>query len=398
LIDTESGTAGHGKTTPLYRDRNLLVIYTVTLMAVLGTSSITPAFPTIVRELRISSREVGLLITVFTFPGIILTPIFGVLADRAGRKRILVPSLVLFSVAGSLCFFARDFTSLLELRFLQGVGAASLGSLNVTLIGDLFEGRSRTAAMGYNSSVLSIGTGSFPAIGGLLASVAWYYPFLLPIAALPVSLIVLFFLNNPEPSAREPIRGYLKRAWSSVLDRRVIVLFIGSVTTFVIIFGAYLTCLPLLLGDSFGAHPTVIGLILSTTSISTAVSASQLGRLHRFVSGRMILVSSYLLYAAALVMIPSVGTLWHMLLPAVLAGVAVGTAVPVILTLLSDYAPLEHRGAFMSINGMVLRLGQTIGPVLLGTLYGTCRAKCAFYPAAALAVLLVILFALLVDE
>lgn len=48
----------------LYKDRNLQVIFGVTLMSVLGVSSITPAFPQIVEELQISRTEVGMLIVV----------------------------------------------------------------------------------------------------------------------------------------------------------------------------------------------------------------------------------------------------------------------------------------------------------------------------------------------
>ena len=110
----------------LYRQRNLRIIFAVTLMAVLGVSSITPAFPNIVRELGVSSSQVGLLITFFTLPGIILAPFLGVLADRIGRKRILVPSLFLFAIAGTACAFIHQFHMLLLLRALQGAGAAAL--------------------------------------------------------------------------------------------------------------------------------------------------------------------------------------------------------------------------------------------------------------------------------
>ena len=67
-------------------------------MAVLGVASITPAFPKIERELNITEQDAGLLITVFTLPGVFLTPVLGVLADRFGRKQILIPSLLLFGV------------------------------------------------------------------------------------------------------------------------------------------------------------------------------------------------------------------------------------------------------------------------------------------------------------
>lgn len=124
----------------VYLDTNLQIIFGVTLIAVLGVSSITPAFPLIVKDLNISTQSVGLLITMFTLPGIFLTPVMGALADRFGRKKILIPSMMLFGVAGGACALAHDFSLLLALRFFQGVGAASLGSLNVTIIGDLYSG------------------------------------------------------------------------------------------------------------------------------------------------------------------------------------------------------------------------------------------------------------------
>jgi ACDE family multidrug resistance protein len=179
---------------PVYKDHNLHVIWFVTLLAALGSSSVAPAFPGIREEFGISVGQVGLLITVFTLPGVLLTPVAGVLSDWYGRRTILVPSLLLFGVAGGACALTRDFELLLALRVLQGVGAAALGAINVTLIGDLFSGRERTAALGYNSTVLSVGTASYPAIGGALATLGWFYPFALPIAAIPIALLVFFSL------------------------------------------------------------------------------------------------------------------------------------------------------------------------------------------------------------
>ncbi|KAF5431716.1 MFS family permease [Candidatus Methanophagaceae archaeon] len=70
---------------PLYHDTNLQIIFAVTLIAVLGVSSISPAFYDI--EQVFSERAVLLLIVVFTIPGVLLTPVLGVLADRLGRKK-----------------------------------------------------------------------------------------------------------------------------------------------------------------------------------------------------------------------------------------------------------------------------------------------------------------------
>ena len=89
-----------GKATAVYKDHNLHIVFAVTLMAVLGTSSVSPAFPEVVQELGVSSGQVGLLITIFTLPGVLLTPVLGALSDRFGRRKVLIPSLVLFGIAG----------------------------------------------------------------------------------------------------------------------------------------------------------------------------------------------------------------------------------------------------------------------------------------------------------
>jgi MFS family permease len=187
-------------------------------MAVLGTSSITLTFPEIRDALGISSGQVGLLITVFTLPGILLKPVAGVLYDRYGRRKVLVPSLFLFSIGGVACALATDFGLLLLLRTLQRVGVAALGAINVTMIGDLYSGQRRTEALGYNSSVLSVGTASYPAIGGALALLGWRYPFALPLVALPITLLVLLSLRNPKLHNEQGLKEYAGNIWESVRD------------------------------------------------------------------------------------------------------------------------------------------------------------------------------------
>jgi len=381
----------------IYRDTNLQIIFAVTLMAVLGVSSITPAFPMITQELKISPQAVGLLITVFTFPGVLLTPFLGILADRLGRKKILVPSLMLFGIAGGACAFARDFNLLLALRLFQGVGASSLGSLNVTIISDLYSGEERITAIGYNASVLSLGAASYPAIGGALAMIGWHYPFFLSIVAIPVGFLVLFSLENREPKNEQHFREYLKNAWQSIKNRRIVGLFVASTLTFIILYGSYLTYLPFLIKHSFGASTLVIGLIMASMSLTTALTSSQLGKLSKVCSKRTILKSAFILYALALVIFPLVPTIWALLLPTTIFGIAQGVNIPSIQTILAGLVPMEHRAAFMSVNGMVLRLGQTLGPLLMGIIFALWGMASVFYAGAGFSIAAFILVVAMIE-
>lgn len=380
---------------PVYLQTNLQIIFGVTLMSVLGVSSITPAFPSIVQELNISAKSIGLLITAFTLPGVLLTPILGVLADRFGRKVILVPAMFLFALAGGACGFVRDFHLLLLLRFVQGIGGASLGSLNVTIIGDLYSDRRRAAAMGYNASVLSVGTASYPAIGGALALLGWYYPFFLPFLAFPLGLIVLFGLNNPEPKNEQKMGEYLSKAWQSIRQSQVIVLFIASIITFIILYGPFLTYFPILAGHDFHASSLVIGLLMSSMSLSTAITSSQLGKLTRRYSKRTLLQAAFAFYGVGLLIMPLIPNIWLFLIPTLIFGIGHGINIPSIQTLLAELAPLEYRAAFMSLNGMVPRLGQTLGPVIMVPIFVGWGIGGVYSTGAGLAVLMISLLVVL---
>ena len=382
----------------LLRDRNLHVVFGVTLMAVLGVSSLAPALPRVARELNLTPQQAGLLITVFTIPGVFLTPVAGVLSDRFGRRRILVPGLWLFALAGAACALASTTAQLHALRFLQGVGAAALGSLNVTVLGDLYAGSRRAAAMGYNASVLSVGTASYPAIGGALAELNWRWPFLLPLLAVPVAIAVQTWLRNPEPERQSSLRAYFGAVGRSIRRREVVGLFVVSVVTFVLLYGAMLTYFPLLMDGRFGFSPGMIGIFLTASSLATGVVSAQLGRLaRRFGEGHLIR-AGFALYALALALVPLLREPWLMLLPAICFGAGMGLNVPSLLTMLSGLAPPENRGAFMSLNGMVLRLGQTLGPLLAGAAFGWAGLDAPFVGGAGLAVATLLLVVALIPR
>jgi len=375
----------------IYLDTNLQIIFGITLTYIMGVASITPAFPRIVKELNISAKDVGLLISVFSFPGILLTPFLGIVADRWGRKRIIIPFLVLFGIAGGLCFFVRDFKLLLILRLIQGIGAAPLGSLTVTIIGDLYSGKELVAAMGYNSSIRSIGSAGYPAIGGALAMIGWHYPFILPVIAVPIGFLVLSTLKVPEPKNELHIREHLNIVWKKLRNRQVAGLLVIGIIIFIMLFGSYMTCFPLLLGNSFSASPLIIGLIIASVSLIAAFTSSQLGKIIKLFSKKAILKISFILYTLALLIIPFISQLRLFFISVVIFGVAHGMSIPIIQALFAEAAPLKYRATFMSVSGMTFRIGQTLGPFLMGLVIGVWGIGGAFYAGAGLSIIIFII-------
>lgn len=386
-------------TNSVFKNRNLYIIFGITLAAMMGVASITPAFPDIIKHFGISPQQVGGLIVAFTLPGVFLTPFTGMLADRYGRKVVLVPSLFLFGIAGFACMFAPGFYWLLALRFLQGVGASSLSSMNITLVGDLFEGKQRTAVMGYNASVLSIATASYPALGGLIAILGWQYIFALPILAIPLGFCVIRCLNNPEPKNKASLRSYFGRVWKTVNQQTVWGLLILNFVIFLILYGTYLTYFPLMMEKRLGADSSHIGLMMSLMSITTAGVSSQLTRINRLLRLKQQLIIGSSTYLIATLLMMNADTYGALAVSVFVFGIGHGVIIPSIQNMMVGFAAINERAAFMSLNSMVLRAGQTFGPLMVGLIYVTSGLKATFLSGAALAfIMLIIIFSMVKSD
>ncbi|MCL2154815.1 MAG: MFS transporter [Leptospirales bacterium] len=362
------------KTDRLFFNKNLQIVFSVTLIAVMEVSIITPVLPKITEALSITAGKANLLIVVFTMPGIILSPLLGIAADRFGRKNVLVPALLLFGICGTLSGITRDFSLILILRFFQGAGAACFGALNQTIIGDIFPGKERVEAMGYNSSVLNIGTMVYPSIGGTVALLGWYYPFFLSTLAFPVALLVIFGLKYTEPVKTENIGSYLKESFKLIRTKEILSLYIGTLAAFILLYGILLSFFPFFMKEKFHINTMIIGLAMSAGSIGAIIGSFNLGRLSSKFSPKILLVAAFLIYPIALSMSYFMPAIFLFIIPVFIYGFANGILMPNIQTQISIFSPAKYRGAFMSINSSVLRLGQTIGPLISGiiiTRYGS---------------------------
>lgn len=370
-------------------------------MSVLGVASIAPAFPGITNALGVPKSDAAWLISMFTIPGLLFTPVTGMLSDRYGRRRILIPCLFLFGIAGGACFFAPDFRTLLFFRFLQGAGSAPLNSLNVTLIGDFFKGEERSAAMGYNASIIGVGTAGYPALGGLLAMIGWNYPFLLALAAIPIGIWALLSLKEGrETSQRNGARKDRSSSplLTSLLKGGTPVLLLTSMMTFVILYGGFLTFLPFYLAGTYAATPLTIGLVSASMSLTSAVVSSRSGRLFQRAGGRILLTTAFVFYASALVFILKVPAYTGMFIPAMLFGVGQGINIPTLLTMLTNNSPEEDRAMFLSINSMSLRLGQTLGPLIFGIIFAYLGIRAVFTTGAIMAAVMAVMIFVFLSE
>jgi ACDE family multidrug resistance protein len=381
--------------TKVYRNRNFQIICGVSLMGMMMAAIITPAFPTIMEALGISEQSIGLLISVYTFPNFLLLPLTGVMADRFGRKKLLVPALFLYGIFGGLCALAPDFKTLLILRALQGIGGAPLLPICNAIIGDLFSGQKRVEAMGFNTMVMYVGYVIYPLLGGALAGLAWNYAFLPYLTAIPVGIIALVSLHCPEPKSKENLKDYLRTALRYLKGLKVLWLFSATVITYILLFGAYQTYFSIFLEDRFAASSFTIGLFISVIGLVTAGASSQLGRFNQRFSVVSLIIGASIIYAVATAIIPLAPSLWFCLLPIILFSIGHGLNLPSQNIVAVGIAPSEHRAAFMGAQNTMIPLGMTIGPLIMGLALSFTDLNVTFIITALIALIIPIMAAII---
>lgn len=341
----------------------LHVILASSLIGVMGVSLLSPVLPVLRATFGVTDSQVGLIVTVYTLPGILLTPFVGLAADRLGRRKTLIPLLVVFGVAGVAIAGAATFRQVLVLRFVQGIGASALITLAVTLIGDYYTGNRQRAIIGINSSAIGTGAAVYPLVGGVLAAVRWNAPFLFFGVSLLVGGLALVVLDEPAYDRPERLRTYVENIRAALAVPAAIGIYLAAMATFFLFYGGVLTAIPLLLTDAFGVVEPHLGVILAVVSITNAVVASQYGRIEGRLRLETFVAVGFVLFGLAFVgvgVVTSPGQVAGLL---VVFGVGFGLVMPSLNAAVVSLVSGQLRASMLGVQTSMLRLGQTVGPV-----------------------------------
>jgi len=358
----------------------------------MGVSSILPVLPLLAKTFQIPDDKLGILIAAFTLPGIFLTPLGGVLSDRIGRKSVLVPSLLFFALGGLGCFFSGSQTEVIFWRSIQGIGAASLGTLYNTLIGDLCAvEEDRLKALGGTMMLVAMGGALFPALGGLMGNWHLMSPFLLALCALPLALLVCV-TELPRPAGTsQSLNNYIRQGAGSIGERANLSLFAISFIIFGILYGPIITYFPLLAYSRYGASPPQIGSIYAATILGISFGGIFMPKLSRSFSARGMGLCAAALFCAAMLLMPHNSSLWLCALPVLSYGLGQGILYPTAMSALTGGAPEHTRSIILAANATTIRLSQTLMPSLCGLLFSWWNFEGVFGGGLLLAGLLFIL-------
>ncbi len=379
-----------GDDAQILRETEFQLLLLSTMLPSLGTSLLSPVLDSLVDPFGASTTSVGLMISVYTAPAIVMIPIAGVLADRYGRKPVLVVSLAGFGLAGGAVAFTTDFRVALALRLLQGVCFGGTNPVIITSIGDLYAGSQEATGQGLRFSASGVTQTVFPAVSGVLVVAAWQYPFLLYAAALPVAALVYLRFDEPSDAARTAADGgedggdakgdddaaaddpdadgasYRRALLRLLRRRRTVALLVGRSLPMVVWIG-FVTYNSFIVVDLLGGTPPQAGLLVSVGSLAFAAAGSQAGRITAVFDSRFypLVVANLCLAGGFVVALTAPGVAVATVGVAVV-GVGFGLALSLYRSIVTGLAPESLRSGLVSVSEAGGRVATTLTPVAMG--------------------------------
>ena len=353
-----------------------------------GQGVVGPVLPLYARDFGVSATMVGLTLTVFALARLILNIPAGLIADRLGRRVLLIGGPILTSIGMFGSGFAGDIWSLLIWRFVAGAGSAFFMSGALIYLIDIAPPDLRARYVATNQWALSVGVALGPGLGGLVAE-RWGLaaPFhLVGVIALFAAVYAVFRLpetrrsSSPELKDESPAREAARIARSGPF---LAIAFVTG-TIFMTRAGTRATLVPLHADETLAWGPGELGLVFTVTGVMTLFTLWPATWATENIGRASVILFSAMTAALGTFVIGSSSTPMWFVLGNVILTLGTGPAGPAPAALVADLFPERMRGLGVGLYRSAGDVGFVLGPPALGWLSDNASMSVAFQTAGCL--------------
>lgn len=355
-----------------YWRRTLTICAASQVFSLLGFSFVVPFLPLYIQTLGVHGIAHVTLWAALLSGGsavcmAVAAPIWGALADRHGRKIMVVRAACSAGILVGLMGLAQNVWQLLALRMLQGMFTGTV-SASQALVSSQTPRKHMGFSLGIMQTAIFVGNSIGPLVGGVVADAVGFRPsfFVAGVLLFGSGVLVALFV-------REELRPQTGRAqpafWRDLGGAMKIPALPAMIATyFAIQFGATIV-FPILpqfvqaLQGPADHAATITGFMLAGAGVAGAVSSVTAGFISDRVGFKAVLIVSS--FAAAILSVPQffVTTTWQLFVLRVLIGLAVGAMMPSASALTASLVPASRRGTAYGLTGSATSIGMAIGPL-----------------------------------
>ncbi len=358
----------------------LFTLYVTGFIGYTGFSLLFPVMPLYARQLSASVSQVGLIVALGSYVTALFLVPFGILADRLGRRTLLVTGFTAFTLAPLLYLMADTPGQLLWFRAVHGLATAAFIPVVTSLVIDLASPSRRGEVVGWYTTSTQLGFVAGPVTGGLLLShygfeVAFY-------GCSAITMLGLVFILFRLTTIPQRLSGEmaLDRSLNWLSQRRV---FAGLLAPFFVTFGsgtiaAYIP----LYGKGFGITEAQAGFIVTAVYITSTVLRTPAGRLSDKIGRKPVILLGLAISALSVALISQFHSFVSLVVVALFFGIGMGLAIPPSFALVADVASSGMRGLAMGMTSSFLQAGIAVGATVMGIVAGISNFEIMFIACA----------------
>lgn len=366
------------KQKPAVSKMALISIASIPLVMTLGNSMLIPVLPIIEKELHISSLQVSMMITCYSIASILLIPIAGFLSDKYGRKKIILPSLVIVMLGGLISGIASSkmndpYITIIMGRLLQGIGAAGAFPIVLPLVGDLYKkDEEASVALGIIETSNTFGKVLSPIFGALLASFVWFLPFyVISILSAISFLLICFFVKITKKPKSVKVKTFLVNTKQIFKEegRWLYTLFlVGGYVMFILF--AIQVFLSNSLESDFDLFGVKKGLVLAIPLLLLCIASLVSSKVIKGskLMMKVVILLGLTLQAISLLFFQKFSSIFLLVLLTSINGIAIGIVLPSLDALITENIEKSQRGMITSFFSSARFIGVALGPLVMSVL------------------------------
>lgn len=336
-----------------------------------STISKSPVLPLFATHLGAGPAGVGLVAAISALAGVAFSVPAGLLADRFGKKRLLVASSLVFTSAPFGYLFVANLWQLALIRFYHGFATAIFLPVAMALVSTLSH-KERGEKLGWFSTATLAGRFMAPVVGGgilgyftLQSSFSYQVVYGVCGGAGLITFLLALWLPVPEETVQtgQSWSGTF-RVFKSVLNRKILITcFVEASILFA--YGTFETFLPLYAVKN-GLTAAQVGVFLSGQIIVLALTKPIMGRFSDTHGRRPQIVAGGLLGAACIGGFSLFTSFYPLLCLSITFGLCLSVVTSATSAYIADLSSQQARGSAMGILGSIMDIGHTSGPLLSG--------------------------------
>jgi DHA1 family multidrug resistance protein-like MFS transporter len=356
--------------------RTLYTVWFTEFIAIVGFSFVLPFIPYYIQELGVTDRQqvvlwAGLATSLMSVSFAIMAPIWGMLADRHGRKLMVMRATFAGAILMALMGFVTNVQQLVLLRIVQGMFTGTIAAATA-LVASVVPKQHSGAAIGSLQNAVYLGTSLGPLLGGIVAdSLGYRASFWVTGALLLLSGLLLTLLVREDFSPAEDVAHSKQTGWGVTAQ----FLFASGGALLAVLAARILLragtqilnpVLPLFVQSLLPLEArvaTVTGIITGASAVGSALGSPLIGRWGDQAGHRRLLIASGLM--AALFYLPQAFVpnaawlvLWQLLL-----GFAIGGTLSTLTALLIQFSPQGREGMVIGLDSSIAGIANAIGPM-----------------------------------